>query len=167
METEIAGTLDLGPIHLSLGALSDELKEIKRIYLHNLIQLENSQDLNGSVIYSTADASLNFIDLGHPSAGFKWTVRAIQVGGSDITQTPAGVGWILVQAVPPTINPALFTVMDWTKAALPQSAFYGRGEIVVRQMEHLYVLLTGGANNTQYVASASVQEFQEFIPARP
>lgn len=164
MTTEVSATLDIGALHLELGNLSKAVKELR----DDLALLNDDLDVNGAVTYSTtAGVNQNYIDLGHPSAGKKWNVRSIQIAGTDITSTPAGVGWILVQAVPPTANPSIVTVQDWTKAALPQNSFYGRGELVVRQMEHLFVLILGGTNNTLYTASASVQSFPEFVRAKP
>jgi hypothetical protein len=155
--------IHLGDIHLAIGTLSDEVKELRK----DMRDMADDLDLNGSVVYNSTAGVYNFIDLGHPMAGKKWNVRGMAIGGSDITQTPAGVAWVLVQAVAPTTNPAITTVADWTKAALPQNSFYGKGEITVRQMEHLYVLILGGTNAVEYVASAAVQSFPEWRTVRP
>ena len=72
----------------------------------------------------------------------------------------------MVQSQSPTATTPLASVMDWTKAALPQGAFYGTHELIVPQNEHLYILITGGTNAVQYTASVAVENFKEFVRGR-
>lgn len=163
-EVDAGAEIHLGDIHLAIGTLSEEVKQFRK----EAREMQDDLDQNGSVIYSTTTGVVNFIDLGHPSAGKKWQVRAIQVGGADITTQPAGVAWVVVQAIQPTNNPSFVNVVDWSKTiTLPWNNFYGRGEFIVHQMEHIYILLLGGANGTMYTASADVESFPEWRAMRP
>lgn len=165
MTTELDAGLEvhLGNLHLAINTLSDHVKELRE----NLRNMQDDLDLDGQVVYNSTAGVVNFIDLGHPSAGKRWQVRGIQIAGADITQTPAGTAWIMVQSLAPSNNPSIAMVQDWTKGALPQNAFYGRGEFIVHQMEHLYVLILGGTNGQQYTASANVESFPEWRAMRP
>lgn len=154
--------LDLGPLHLAIGTLSDEVKDLKKRF--STIQ----DDLNptATLTYS-ADSSQNFCDLGGPSSGKWWQVRFLIVGGADINSSPTGVAWVIVTSSSMMqANPPLFTVRDFTTAAFPQRSFYGTHELVVLDDQHLFVFFTGGANGTQYSASAMVESFPQFVRGR-
>lgn len=162
-ELDAGFEIHLGDIHLALGTLSDEIKLLRK----EAREMQDELDLAGSVVYNSAAGVVNYMDLGHPAAGKKWEVRAMQIMGADITQTPAGVGWLVVQSLQPSNNPSVVPVVDWTKGTLPQNAFYGKGEFTVHQMEHLYVLITGGTNAQLYTAAAYIQSFPEWRATNP
>ena len=160
---DIEAELTIGDLDISIRNIHDDVKKLRK----ELAPFQSS-DLyfNNSIVYSTAAGVVNFIDLGHPAAGSWWQIRNLTIGGTDITQTPAGVGWVLIQANQPTNNPSLIAVSDWTKAALPQTAFYGTHELVCDQYAHVYVLITGGTNGQQYVASMFAEVFPEYVRSR-
>lgn len=102
------------------------------------------------------------LDLGSPDQGTFWNVRRIVVGGSDITTTPAGVGWVFIQGSAPNqngANPSIAQVADVTSGTLPQRAFYGVHEMAVTAGEHLWVIIVAGTAGTQYVASAKLEVY--------
>lgn len=102
------------------------------------------------------------LDLGSPAQGTFWNVRRLIIGGADITTTPAGTGWVFVQGSPPNqngANPSIAQAADITSGALPQKAFYGTHELAVAPGEHLWVIVVGGTNGTQYVASVKAETY--------
>lgn len=161
MSMEAEATLDLGPLHIAIGNLSEEVKELKK----RLTQLQ--VDMPVSYVGTCPTPSATFaMDLGGPNEGRWWQVRSIVIGGSDITQTPTGVGWVVVMNSAPSANPPLFATRDWTKAALPQVAFYGSHELIVEPQEELWVVITGGTAGVQYTANAMVEAFPQFVRGR-
>lgn len=164
MTMEVSTDLDLGPLHLeALLGLRKDIRDLRKLLIQDDLVVA------GTGTCPTPTASFVF-DLGHPSAGFFWQVREIVIGGVDLSQTPAGVGWVVVQATTPeeygSTAPPITAVRDWTKAALPQNAFYGTHELVVNQMEHLFVVITGGTAGVEYVAVAAVENFPQFVRDR-
>ena len=102
------------------------------------------------------------LDLGVPAQGTFWEVRRLIIGGSDITTSPAGTGWVFVQGSQPNAagtNPSIAQAADQTTGTLPQKAFYGTHELVVNPGEHLWVIITGGTSGVQYVASFKAEVF--------
>jgi hypothetical protein len=169
MTVDLDATLQLGPLHLAIGTLSDEVKDLK----HRMQIMQDDLNPTGTVTYSTADTNQNYIDLGGPTAGKWWQVRNLIVGGADITDTPNGIAWILVTASSMMQNnPPLFAVRDYSTArfptatALPYLNSYGTHELVVLDDQHLFVFLTGGVNATQYCASAMIESFPQFVKGR-
>lgn len=108
------------------------------------------------------------LDLGSPAQGTFWNVRRLIIGGSDITTTPAGTGWVFVQGSAPNqngANPSIAQAADVTSGTLPQRAFYGVHELTVSAGEHLWVIIVSGTNGTQYVASVKAEAYS--LTARP
>jgi hypothetical protein len=163
MTVDLGAELDLGPLHIAIGNLSDEVKDLKK----RLAIMQDDLNPTGILTYSSTDTTQNFIDLGSPSSGKWWQVRNLAVGGSDITVTPMGTAWILVTSSSMMqANPPLFSVRDFTTGNLPQRAFYGTHELIVLDDQHLFVYITGGTGGTQYCASAMVESFPEFVRGR-
>jgi hypothetical protein len=100
--------------------------------------------------------------IGGPEIGTQWHVRSIIVGGTTLTAAPAGVAWFLISPAPP-IEQSITSVVDWTKQALPTNSYYGIGEFYLPPNTNLYMIVTGGAVGTQYVASVTFQA-SRFVP---
>lgn len=149
---------DLGPLHLAIGTLSDEIKDLK----HRLLSMQDDLVKSGAGICPTPTATFA-IDLNGPTAGYRWEVRNIMVGGSDITTAPAGVAWVAIMADVPSANVPIFAVRDFTHGALPQSAFYGARELVIPDTERLWIIITGGTAGVQYSATACIENYKQFV----
>lgn len=102
--------------------------------------------------------------IGGPNTGEQWHVRGIMVGGTTLIATPAGVAWFLIAPATPT-DQSFTSVTDFTKQALPTNAYYGIGEFYLPPNTNLYMVVTGGGDGTQYVASVSIQA-SPFVPTR-
>jgi hypothetical protein len=154
----------IGALQLSVGTLSDEVKQLRK----DLHRLQDDLNPTGTLTYSTADPSQNFVDMGGPVSGKWWQVRNLIVGGSDITTAPNGVAWLVISSSSMMqVNPPMYAVRDFSTAtALPYKAQYGAHEIVVLDDQHMFVFITGGVNATQYCASAMVESFPQFVRTR-
>src|ERR1700733_9107709 len=158
MEAELA--LSLGPLHIAIGNLSDEIRELRR----NLRQIQVDMPVSATGVCPTPTATFA-LDLGHPNQGKWWQVRNYIVGGTDITQAPAGTAWLLVMAGAPSINAPLFAVRDISVGtagapfALPYQQNYDAHGIVVEPGEHLWTIITGGTAGVQYSATCTVEVF--------
>lgn len=156
----VSAELQIGELTLALKAFQEDHKRLLDV-LQNYLQDDITK--TGTVTYGTADPSTNVINLGHPSSGFWWQVRNIVVGGTDITQAPAGVAWYCIMSQMPQANPPIFSVVDWTKQALPTNGFWGNHEFVLHTNEHLLVIITGGTAGVVYSSVARVEQFHEFV----
>lgn len=160
----ISGELDIGSLHLAIGNLADEVKELRK--RQPFIQDDIVVTQTGICPTPTATFA---IDLGHPMAGKWWQIRNITVGGDTILTAAAGIAWVCVMVPNPdagSANVPTFALRDFTAGALPQVAFYGTHELVATGDEHLYVVITGGTAGQQYVANACVESFPQFVRGR-
>lgn len=161
MDTEMSATLDLGPLHLAIGDLTNSIQDLRR----HFTKWEVDQPASAAAICPTPTATFA-LDLGSPPDGRWWEVKSLVIGGNDITVTPTGKGWVVVMAGAPSANPPLFAVKDWT-STLPSPAFYGSHQLIVESQERLWVVITGGTAGVQYVANAMVQSFPQFVRGKP
>lgn len=149
----------------SLGRLADKLdrdyddrrreREIQRARVPTFVRLQNS----GIIPTPTVPFGLAF---GGPDAGFEWVVRRIVVGGLKWSTTAAGSAEVYVTGLGTTTGSAssggiaaltpLSDLVDQS-ASLPNKAFYGRDELVVKENESLVVVINTGTAAQQYVAS--------------
>lgn len=157
------GTLNLGifaDLALQIGSLAARVDRAISAYESSLRKIPGDYQYATTGIYPSTGNLL--LDLDTPAQGQFWQVRCLIVGGSDITTTPAGTAWVVVQGSAANTagsNVNLANVRDFTTETLPQRSFYGTHEVVVLPGEHLYVVITGGTSGTQYTASAKVEVF--------
>lgn len=109
-------------------------------------------------------------NLRGPDQGHMWYVRNLVVGGNTPTTAAAGRADVYVSAggSPHELNSlAGLGLGDWRdeSIALPNVAFYGRGEMPLGINEQLYVVVTGGTAAQQYVAAATAEDF-ELAPSK-
>lgn len=105
-------------------------------------------------------------DQGGPQQGLFWYVRNLVVGGLNPAVAANGTADVFVMAgQPPGITDDLTSLglSDWRDraAALPSVAYYASGQLALRMNERLYVIITGGTSGQQYIAAASIEEYQE------
>lgn len=170
MTVDLGADLDLGPLHMAISTLSDEVKDLKERFAI----MQDDLNPSGTLTYSTTDATQNYIDLGSPASGKWWQVRNLVVGGTDITTAPNGVAWVLVTTSSMMqANPPLFTVRDCSTSRFPTSTTlppyintYGTHELVILDDQHLIIFITGGAAGTQYSASAMIESFPQFVKGK-
>lgn len=122
------------------------------------------------VFYNPGDqcviaSTVGLVDLGGPDMGHWWSVRSIVVGGVTVGTAAAGVADVFVSGselggVTGVDSPPLTAWRD-RALTLPQIAFYGVDELVVRASEHLIVRFSGATNAQQYIAQARVTDYQE------
>lgn len=104
--------------------------------------------------------------LAGPDQGHFWYVRQLVVGGLTRTTAAAGSVDVFVSATS-TLSAlgslAAIGIADERdfSAAMPNNAFYGRGELALRFNEELFVVVSGGTSGQAYVAAASFEDFEE------
>ena len=156
-------TLNLGvfaDLALSIGSLASRVDRAIDAYEAGLRKIPGDYQFAQSGVYPSSGNLL--LDLGTPAQGQFWQVRCLIVGGSDITTTPAGTAWVVVQGSAANTagqNVNLANVKDFTSGTFPQRAFYGTHEVIVLPGEHLYVVVTAGTSTTQYTASMKAEVF--------
>lgn len=160
-----------GSLEISLGRLSDRLdkdaeerrrdRETARARAASIVRLQNSV----TIPTPTTPSGINF---GGPDAGFEWVVRRIIVGGLKWATTAAGTAEVYVTALGAQWGTtgsgagtaaglqSLADLVDQS-ASLPNKAFYGREELVVKENESLVVVINGGTAAQQYVATCGLQ----------
>lgn len=152
----------IAQLAISVGRLCDRIDRQQKRWEQYERSVPADYQNAKALTYSTAAGTVNAMSLGRPELGQWWQVRRIIVGGSDITTAPAGTAWVFVQGSNPGAsgaNPNVAQAADVTTGTFPQRAFYGTHQLVVTQNEHLWIVITGGTNNTQYVASAKYEVF--------
>lgn len=104
-------------------------------------------------------------DIKGPDQGNIWHVRRLVVGGLTPTTVAAGRIDVFVSAADLSrVNSlAQIGLADWADqaTALPLVGSYGRGELTLRHNEKLWLFLSNGTPAQDYVAAASVENFQE------
>jgi hypothetical protein len=102
------------------------------------------------------------LELGGPEQGMRWDVLTMIVGGVTWATAAAGTALLVKSGQRPISAAAvgLSAIRD-TANPLPLPAGYGKGQIVLRNPEKLYIIITGGTAAQQYVAACSIEESQE------
>lgn len=156
--------LDLGvfaDLAVHLGGLASSLRREQDRRDQEARSIPADYQVAQAGLYPASGSLL--LNLGSPDIGESWQVRRLIIGGADITSTPAGIGWVLVQGSPPNANganPPISQVADFTSGTLPQKAFYGTHEFYVDATEYVYVVITGGTAGVQYTASLKAEVFE-------
>jgi hypothetical protein len=143
----------------SLGTLADEMRADRE--RRASFRPPSDEQIFAS---GTFPSSGNLIlDLGSVPLGRVWQVRRIIVGGATVTTTAAGNAFVFAQGAPPTdLN--LTNCVDiflGSLQALPQGDTFGTHQLFLRNLEHLWVVFTGGTSGQQYTASARVEDWED------
>lgn len=128
-----------------------------------------AQPVFGRVRASGFASSAGFVvlkfDQAGPKQGYFWYIRSIVVGGLSPTTTAAGRADVYVVAggTPQGSSLASLGLSDWRdqSATLPNVAFYGVGEMPLRHNEDLYIIISNGTGDQQYVAAAQFEQYEE------
>lgn len=161
--------IDLG---LYLSTLADEItgirtdlheeREIERARVPTFFRLQNS----GIIPTPTAPLGMNF---GGPSAGYEWIIRGIIVGGLTWGTTAAGTAEVYITGLGSMAGTssssvgsvaavrAISDLVDQS-STLPNKAFYGRDEMIVKENESISVVIVGGTAGQQYSSALRGQE---------
>lgn len=160
-----------GDLSIQLGRVADRLdkdateriktREIARARVPSVVRIQNS----GIIPTPTAAFGIN---MGGPDSGFEWVVRRIVVGGLTWSTTAAGTAEVYVTGLGAQWGTSaggsgtaagvrsLADLVDQA-STLPNKAFYGRDELVVKENESLVIVILSGTAAQQYVASIGVQ----------
>lgn len=139
-------------IHLALGRLNHHMDQADKRR-----RLENGQSAF-PIIQGQAPANaagLMILDLGAPPSGFWWQVRAIRIGGAQITSAPAGTGWLLEGG---SVADLSMAAARYFASPLPAWDSFGSSQLVCLSPGHLWGVITGGTPNTLYTVSVTVEQ---------
>ena len=89
-------------------------------------------------------------------------MRRLAVGGVDWGSTVAGSAEVYVSSSSP-INARSITELVDQSTALPNNAYYSSGQVVLRNPQHLFVLLVSPTASTTYAAGGGGFD----VPDRP
>ena len=157
-------SLSIGQLTKRLDSDADERRkdrEIARARVPSIIRIQ------GSGVIPTPTAAFG-INLGGPDPGFDWVVRRIVVGGLTWSTTAAGTAEVYVTGLGAQWGTSaggsgtvagvrsLADLVDQS-ASLPNKAFYGREQLVVKESESLVVVILNGTAAQQYSAAAAIQ----------
>lgn len=118
-----------------------------------------------SGLFVTGAPLMLHFNLSGPDQGHFWYVRSIIVGGLTTATAVAGRADVFVTAggLGGQTSMAGIGLADWRdqSVALPNVAFYGRGEMPLRLNEEIVVIVNGGTNGQMYVAGVQFEDFEE------
>lgn len=169
-ENHGGGGVSLGifaDLAFSIGNLVQRIDRQQELFDRAVKRIPADYPISAAGVYPSSGNLL--LSLGSPDLGQLWVLRRLIIGGSDITTTPAGTGWLFVSGSPPNQNGAnspTSQLVDFTSGTLPQKAFYGTHEVVVDATQYVYVVVTSGTNGTQYVATGMVEVFDQSVQRR-
>lgn len=138
-----------GSLHLAIGGLEKSTKRLAQALQYGTV------DLNRDKRVPAAGGTI-FIDLGGPARGYKWELRRLIVGGATWSTTVGGIANLNIM---PALAADTIAGMVDNAPSLPDVAFYGGGEVVVRASNHLFVVIVGGDAGVQYNATGMALEF--------
>ena len=157
--------LDIGQVQLgalveiktSLDTMGSELKKLvaaEYAYEHNGPTFHPIR--NGGVSNS---AGSNFaFGLEGPAYGRRWEIRNLVIGGLYFSSTVAGTALALRTSIASVgLNLAQINLADVVDQAesLPDVAFYGSGQFVLRAPDKLVIVVIGPTASTPYVVGGS------------
>lgn len=157
--------LSLGKLSSAQDATTSELRQLRREARNTPAQVSLSSVFtfqSGTPFICQQGGSGIGVLVGGPEVGQQWSVKQIIVGGTTLTATPAGIAWFLISPTPPN-ELSITSVADFTGGALPQVSFYGERDIYVPPNSNFFMVITGGTNGVQYVASVTFQQ-TPFVP---
>lgn len=147
VDVNLLGKIDghLAQVAKSQQAFAEWLSKSTRAARYLSTDGQGTCDTNGYAV----------IQLNGPQIGRRWVVRCVLVGGLTWGTTAAGSAVLVVQSQAPStdMQPPLVNCNDQT-GTLPNKAFYGHGEVVVGQMQRLWLVVTGGTSTQVYAATA-------------
>lgn len=117
-----------------------------------------------SVVIPAAGAAI--IDLGGPTSGRLWQVRSIAVGGPTPLAAAGGTAFVFV--APTGAGLGGLSTAQWRDQTLtlPNAAFYGAEQLIVRTNEHLLIVIAGGTVGTNYQANACMEDWPDAVSSR-
>jgi hypothetical protein len=160
--------LSIGKVTAAQDATTAELRNIRR----EARTMPALVKLSSAFQYSTgANAQMcqqggigSGVLIGGPELGMQWVVRQVVVGGVGLATAWTGTAFLLVSAAPPN-ELSVTSVADSIAAptAGPAVRFYSNEQMYLQPNENLYLVIVGGTNNLQTIASVSYQA-SPFVP---
>ena len=151
----------LADLQSTLAQKIDRLAELQAAYQQDgPIQLR----LRGNGTSNSAGDSFT-IDLGGPATMRLWEIRGVVVGGLTWSNAVGGTAELYIGSNVSTARP-LSEIVDQASGStpsLPSVSTYSSGQVVLRNPEHLYLVIVSPTASTQYLAGARGFD----VPDRP
>jgi hypothetical protein len=160
----VSGINLLGKISLQIGKAQEELQRTNERVGQLARAIErNTPIATGSVAsgYVAAGVSL-VLDLGSPDVGTFWELSSMAIGGTEVNVTAAGKWGLYVSSVPSVAGAGLSNIVDVgvvASSAMPYSATYSTGQIIVHDQEHIFAVIFAGTAGQQYVVNAQYRVY--------
>lgn len=161
--TGIALTADAG-LDVLLGKVADSLDRHSKVSRDQLRALQASAPSDVRLPFSGTSGSSGDLALvvPGPDTGYYWHVRRLIISGPAWSTTVAGTGEVYVTAVN---NASYVNVRDAADlvdqaSSVPNKAFYGMHEFVVRPGENVIVVIHSPTASTGYKGSLQIQQFR-------
>ena len=162
MEIDLSAQIGgfLGRMHSTLDRMEKQQAQVAK-WLQATSEMPKYNELRSA---GTADTNgYAVIEGGGPTAGRRWVVRNVVVGGTTWGASVNGTAVLVVQAAVPTADTSPNTVNVWDSTnngsygvstnTLPSAATYGHGELIVKNPARLWVIIYDGTSGTDYAAA--------------
>jgi hypothetical protein len=163
-------TIDIGGRGVEVATVDD----IERTFARMAEWLREDKDELPVPLLNTRTTAASpttyfYVPLGGPKGGWLWDVMRIAATGTDPTATVAGTLWAFIGAVlqdSASISQyqELFEVPGLT---IPNQAFYGRQQVIVRPGQQLVLAFKGLPASTQIIASGLAIQYRDPAAGSP
>ncbi len=167
-------TIDLGGDKLVEIATAEDLTaHFVKLYQYisdSSTREEIPQELLTSKTTPAAAFTYTYLDLGGPKVGWLWDVMRLSVNGNDPTATIAGTVWAFLGSAindKATIEANYPQIIEVGTGTIPNSAFYGRQQVIVRPGQHIYLGLKGLPNATIINGGGEAIQYRDPAAGQP
>lgn len=147
-------------LSVTLGSLDSHLKRVQAGWLQRASDIDKNHPSYASAICPTPTAAFT-MKVGSPQPGRVYSLRRLVVGSTNVTTTAAGSCYVFVSGSDPAQTAYGLNEMVDLSVALPNVAFYGPSEILIRHPDAVWVAVVGGTAGQQYNATAFWESYSD------
>jgi hypothetical protein len=163
-------TIDIGGRGVEVATVED----IERTFARMAEWLREGKDelpvdLQGSKTTAASPATFTYVPLGGPKAGWLWDVMRIAAHGDDPTATVTGSLWAYV-GVPMQDSATIGKfqqLIEIPSVTLPNEAFYGRQQVIVRPNQQIVLAFKSLPASTQINCSGLAIQYRDPAAGSP
>lgn len=160
----VTGINLLGNISLQIGKAQNELENTNSKIGQLARAIERNTPVGTRLVsVGVCQSGVSLVlDLGSPDQGTFWEVSSLAIGGTEVNVTAAGKWGLYISSVPNVNGAGLSNCVDIgvvASSAMPYSATYGSGQIIVHDAEHVFAVIFAGTAGQQYVANVQVRVY--------
>jgi hypothetical protein len=166
--------IDLGGDKLVEVVTTDELKTHFNNLYQYLVDTATREEIPQELLVSkTTPASAltyTYLNLGGPKVGWLWDVMRLAVNGNDPTATVAGTVFAFIGTAisdKATIEANYPQLIEVGTGTIPNSAFYGRQQVIVRPGQSIFLGLKGLPNATNINGGGEAIQYRDPAAGSP